>query len=131
MSEARATYSFGGRALKALGGALENHSQPAVPSETAVQVAPSAEAMEPVAAGPSAPRSGSKLARVIELLQRDHGATIDELIDATLGGGAEAGPALEVAGAPSGVMTKRRLSRVVGEALPGSTPGSERHRVAR
>ena len=65
------------------GGALENHSQLAVPSETAVQVAPSAEAMEPVAAGPSAPRSGSKLARVIELLQRDHGATIDELIDAT------------------------------------------------
>ena len=54
------------------GGALENHSQPAVHSETAVQVAPSAEAMEPVAAGPSAPRSGSKLARVIELLQRDH-----------------------------------------------------------
>ena len=39
--------------------------------------------MESVAAGPSAPRSGSKLARVIELLQRDHGATIDELIDAT------------------------------------------------
>ena len=65
------------------GGAPENHSQPAVPSEMAVQVAPSAEAMEPVAAGPSAPRSGSKLARVIELLQRDHGATIDELIDVT------------------------------------------------
>ena len=64
------------------GGVLENHSQLAVPSETAAQVAPSA-AMEPVAAGPSAPRSGSKLARVIELLQRDHGATIDELIDAT------------------------------------------------
>jgi len=64
------------------GGALENHSQLAVPSETAAQVAPSA-AMEPVAAGPSARRSGSKLARVIELLQRDHGATIDELIDAT------------------------------------------------
>jgi hypothetical protein len=62
------------------GGAL--HSQLAVPSEMAAQVAPSA-AMEPVAAGPSAPRSGSKLARVIELLQRDHGATIDELIDAT------------------------------------------------
>ena len=39
--------------------------------------------MEPVAAGPSAPRSGSKLAQVLELLQRDHGATIDELIDAT------------------------------------------------
>ena len=65
------------------GGALQNHRRLAVPSELAVQVAPSAEAMEPVAAGPSAPRSGSKLARLIELLQRDHGATIDELIDAT------------------------------------------------
>lgn len=39
--------------------------------------------MEPVPAGPSAPRGGSKLAQVIELLQRDHGATIDELIAAT------------------------------------------------
>jgi hypothetical protein len=39
--------------------------------------------MEPGPAGPSAPRSGSKLAQVIELLQRDHGATIEELIAAT------------------------------------------------
>ena len=39
--------------------------------------------MEPGPAGPSAPRDGSKLAQVIELLQRDHGATIDELIAAT------------------------------------------------
>ena len=38
---------------------------------------------QPVPAGPSAPRGGSKLAQVIELLQRDHGATIDELIAAT------------------------------------------------
>ena len=34
-------------------------------------------------AGPSAPRGGSKLAQVIELLERDHGATVDELIGAT------------------------------------------------
>ena len=39
--------------------------------------------MEPGPAGPSAPRGGTKLARVIALLQRDHGATIDELIAAT------------------------------------------------
>jgi hypothetical protein len=39
--------------------------------------------MEPVPAGASAPRGGSKLARVLELLPRDHGATIDELIAAT------------------------------------------------
>ena len=41
------------------------------------------EPLEPVPAGPCAPRGGSKLAQVIELLQRDHGATIDELIVAT------------------------------------------------
>ena len=39
--------------------------------------------MEPGPAGPSAPRGGSKLARVIALLERDHGATIEELIAAT------------------------------------------------
>jgi hypothetical protein len=39
--------------------------------------------MEPGPAGPSAPRGGSKLARVIGLLERDHGATIAELIAAT------------------------------------------------
>ena len=42
-----------------------------------------AEAMEPGPASPSAPRGGSKLARVIALLERDHGATIEELIAAT------------------------------------------------
>jgi Protein of unknown function (DUF3489) len=30
----------------------------------------------------SAPRDGTKLARVVELLQRDHGATLDELVTA-------------------------------------------------
>jgi hypothetical protein len=33
--------------------------------------------------GPSAPRGGSKLARIIALLERDHGAAIEELIAAT------------------------------------------------
>jgi hypothetical protein len=42
-----------------------------------------ADTMEPGPAGPSAPRGGSKLARVIALLERDHGATIAELIAAT------------------------------------------------
>jgi hypothetical protein len=41
------------------------------------------DAMERVPAGPCAPRGGSKLAHVIGLLQRDHGATIDELMAAT------------------------------------------------
>src|SRR5271154_6359356 len=36
-----------------------------------------------LARAPSAPRDGTKLARVIELLQRGHGATIDDLIAAT------------------------------------------------
>jgi hypothetical protein len=35
------------------------------------------------ALSPSAPRGGTKLARVVELLQRDCGATLDELIAAT------------------------------------------------
>jgi hypothetical protein len=65
------------------GDGLENRDQRAVPSETAAEVAPFEEAMRHVSARPSAPRSGSKLAKVIELLQRRHGATIDELIDAT------------------------------------------------
>ena len=39
--------------------------------------------MEPGPIRPSAPRGGSKLARVIALLERDHGATIAELIVAT------------------------------------------------
>jgi Protein of unknown function (DUF3489) len=34
-------------------------------------------------AEPSAPRSGSKTAEIIDLLRRDHGATLDELIAAT------------------------------------------------
>ena len=62
-------------------GALENHNQAAVSSKVEARDAP--QLREPAPAGPSAPRGGSKLAQVIELLQRDHGATIDELIAAT------------------------------------------------
>ena len=40
-------------------------------------------ANETAPARPSAPRGGTKLAEVVELLRRDRGATIDELIDAT------------------------------------------------
>jgi hypothetical protein len=63
--------------------ALENRDQLADPSETAAPDAPFEEATQHVSVRPSAPRSGSKLAQVITLLQRRHGATIDELIDAT------------------------------------------------
>jgi len=62
-------------------GALKNRDQVAVSSKLEARDAP--EPMKPVPAGPSAPRGGSKLAQFIELLQRDHGATIDELIAAT------------------------------------------------
>ena len=62
---------------------LANRDQAAILSKLDAKDAPSAEAMEPGPAGPSAPRGGSKLARVIALLERDHGATIEELIAAT------------------------------------------------
>jgi hypothetical protein len=65
------------------GDGLENRDQLAVPSETAAEVAPFEEARGHVPQRPSAPRSGSKLAQVIKLLQRRDGATINELIDAT------------------------------------------------
>jgi hypothetical protein len=42
-----------------------------------------AEIPVPGALSPSAPRGGTKLARVVELLQRDCGATLDELIAET------------------------------------------------
>jgi hypothetical protein len=61
--------------------ALEKRDQSAVPSKVKARDAP--DAMESVPAGPHAPRRGSKLAQVIELLQRNHGATVDELIAAT------------------------------------------------
>jgi Protein of unknown function (DUF3489) len=62
---------------------LANHDQAAILSKLDAKNARPAEATEPGPAGPSAPRGGSKLARVIALLERDHGATIEELIAAT------------------------------------------------
>jgi hypothetical protein len=50
---------------------------------SAVKAGEAPQLRKPALAGPDAPRRGSKLAQVIELLQRDHGATIDELIAAT------------------------------------------------
>ena len=63
--------------------ALAKHDQAAILSKLDAKDARPAEAMEPGPAGPSAPRGGSKLARVIALLECDHGATIEELIAAT------------------------------------------------
>jgi hypothetical protein len=51
--------------------------------EGAELAAPNDETPAPGAPSLSAPRSGTKLARVLELLQRDCGATLDELIAAT------------------------------------------------
>jgi Protein of unknown function (DUF3489) len=63
--------------------ALTNRDQAAILSKLNAKDARPAEAMELGSAGPSAPRGGSKLARVIALLECDHGATIEELIAAT------------------------------------------------
>jgi hypothetical protein len=62
--------------------ALANRDQAAILSKLGAKDARPTEAMDPGPARPSAPRSGSKLARVIALLERDHGATIEELIAA-------------------------------------------------
>jgi hypothetical protein len=63
--------------------ALANRGQAAILSRLDAKDARPAEAMEPGPIRPSAPRGGSKLARVLALLERDHGATIEELIAAT------------------------------------------------
>jgi hypothetical protein len=63
--------------------ALANRDQAAIPSKLDAKDARPGEAMEPGPIRPSAPRGGSKLPRVIALLERDHGATIEELIAAT------------------------------------------------
>jgi len=63
--------------------ALANPDQAAIPSKLDAEDARPSEAMEPGPIRPSAPCGGSKLARVLALLERDHGATIAELIAAT------------------------------------------------
>ena len=62
---------------------LANRDQASIPSKSDAKDARRAEGMEPGPIRPAAPRGGSKLARVIGLLERDHGATIKELIAAT------------------------------------------------
>jgi Protein of unknown function (DUF3489) len=62
---------------------LANRDQAAILSKLDAKDARPAEAVEPGPIRPSGPRGGSKLAQVIELLHRDHGATIEELIAAT------------------------------------------------
>jgi hypothetical protein len=62
-------------------GALENRNQAGVSLK--VETTDASQLREPASAGPSAPRGSSKLAHVIALLQRDDGATTDELIAAT------------------------------------------------
>jgi Protein of unknown function (DUF3489) len=63
--------------------ALANRDQAAILSKLDAEDARPAESIEPCPAGPFTPRGGSKLAHVIALLKRDHGATIAELIAAT------------------------------------------------
>jgi hypothetical protein len=56
--------------------------QVAAPNSEVVQQA-TADVPPAVAASPSAPRGGTKLAQVLELLQRDQGATLNELVVTT------------------------------------------------
>jgi Protein of unknown function (DUF3489) len=65
------------------GDTLANRDQAAILSKLDAKDARPSKVMEPGPAGPSAPRGSSKLAQVIALLERDHGATIAELIAAT------------------------------------------------
>ena len=67
-------------------GDLREDVEQALPSSQQRHSAPDASpagSNETAPPRPSAPRGGTKLAQVVELLQRDCGATIDELIDAT------------------------------------------------
>src|SRR3984957_9178347 len=63
--------------------ALANRDQASILSKLDAKDARPVGGMEPGPAARSAPRGGSKVARVIGLLERDHGATIAELIAAT------------------------------------------------
>jgi hypothetical protein len=55
----------------------------ATSQQHAAQAPPPEGAIQSASPSPSAPRGGTKLAQVIELLRRDQGATIDDLIAAT------------------------------------------------
>jgi hypothetical protein len=61
----------------------EGSGQRVPAATTDSQIVQQARVDVPAADGPSLPRGGTKLARVVELLQRDCGATLDELVAAT------------------------------------------------
>jgi Protein of unknown function (DUF3489) len=63
--------------------ALANRDRAAILSKLDAKEVRPADGVEASSTRPSAPRGGSKLARVIGLLERDRGATIEELIAAT------------------------------------------------
>jgi Protein of unknown function (DUF3489) len=63
--------------------ALANRDQATILSKLDGKDTRPSEAMQPGPIRSSAPRGGSKLARVIALLERDQGATVEELIAAT------------------------------------------------
>ena len=79
IDESPAPEPAGGEPADGEGGSAKCVDQKAGLSSASVEIPPTE--LAPVS--PSAPRSGSKLARVIELLRRDYGATLDELIAAT------------------------------------------------
>ena len=84
--QAGQSYSLKLTAAGAKAIAIDDSSSPDEGTEDGGQCEQAA-STEPVIARlarvPSAPRDGTKLAQVIELLQRGHGATIDDLIAAT------------------------------------------------
>jgi Protein of unknown function (DUF3489) len=62
---------------------LAHRDRAAIPSKLDAKDARPGEATESGPIRPSAPRGGTKLARVLALLERDHGATVEDLIAAT------------------------------------------------
>ena len=84
--QAGQSYSLKLTAAGAKAIAIDDSSAPGEGIEDRSQRAQAATTEPPItrlARAPSAPRGGSKLARVIALLQRNHGATIEELMAAT------------------------------------------------
>ena len=65
------------------GDTLANRDQATIPSKLDAKDARPVDQTQSVPVAPSAPQGGSKLACLVALLERDHGATIAELIAAT------------------------------------------------
>ncbi|MGO4386754.1 DUF3489 domain-containing protein [Microvirga sp. 2YAF29] len=67
--------------LQAIG--VEPESETEAAEDSPVVITPAAEQTSPQQASDTAPRAGSKKALVLSLLQREEGATLDDLITAT------------------------------------------------